>query len=344
MKKSLDEISNIINGKIIGSPDVVISGISGIQEAKEGDITFVANSRYMPLIEKTNASAIIVPPDIKKASKPLITVKDPSLAFAQIVKCFYPVEFKHPQGIDKTAVVCHGAKLGKGVALGAYVVVEEGACIGDNTVCYPGTYIGKNVKIGKDCLIHANVSIRERVEIGDRVSIQSGTVIGSEGFGYVNTEGALRAIPQVGIVVLEDDVDIGANVTIDRARFDKTVIGSGTKIDNLVQIAHNVIIGKNCIIVAQAGISGSTHIGNNVIIAGQAGLVGHITIGDEAILAAQAGVTKSVPEKTMVSGYPARPHQEAKKINACVQRLPKLIDTINELKEKVRNLEEKMKQ
>jgi len=181
------------------------------------------------------------------------------------------------------------------------------------------------------------------VSIGDRVIVQSGTVIGSEGFGYANVDGVYHLIPQVGTVVVEDDVEIGANVTIDRARFDKTVIGRGTKIDNLVQIAHNVVIGENCIIVAQAGISGSTHIGNNVTIAGQAGLVGHITIGDGAICAAQAGVTKSVAPKTIVSGYPARPHEEAKKLNAYISRLPELAQTIKDLKRKIEEIESRLK-
>jgi UDP-3-O-[3-hydroxymyristoyl] glucosamine N-acyltransferase len=181
------------------------------------------------------------------------------------------------------------------------------------------------------------------VSIGDRVLIQSGSVIGSEGFGYVQVDGKYKLIPQTGTVVIEDDVEIGANVTIDRARFDKTFIGKGSKIDNLVQIAHNVVIGENSIIVAQAGISGSTHIGNHVTIAGQAGLVGHIDIGDGAILAAQAGVTKSVPPHTMVSGYPARPHREAMKIYAAMQQLPDMVKTLSELKRKIQALEEKSK-
>ncbi len=343
MQKSLKEIAKIIDGEIVGDPRVKICGVSGIKEAKEGDITFIANSRYLPLVDKTQASAIISPFDIQSASKPLVKTKDPSYAFAKIVAVMHPVQNPHPKNIHKTAVISKDAKIGKDVAIGPYSIVEDGAQIGDNSVIYGGCFIGREVKIGRDCLFYPNVSIRERVVIGDRVNIQSGTVVGSEGFGYANVEGSYRLIPQVGTVIIEDDVDIGANVTIDRARFDKTLIGKGTKIDNLVQIAHNVIIGKNCIIVAQAGISGSTRIGDNVTIAGQAGLVGHITIGDGAILAAQAGVTKSVAPKTVVSGYPARPHHEAKKINACIQRLPQLMDTIGELKKRIQELEEKSK-
>ena len=343
MKKTLKEIARIVDGEIVGDPDVVLTGVSGLREAKSGDLAFVANPRYFSLIDETEASALLVPLDIKKASKPIIRTKDPSLAFAKVVAKVCPVVVPHPKGIHKTAVVAKSAKIGRGVALGPYVVVEDGAQIGDRTIIYGGCFVGSDTKIGRDCIFWPHVSIRERVIIGNRVLVQSGTVIGSEGFGYTNVDGTYQLIPQIGTVVIEDDVEIGANVTIDRARFDKTLIGKGTKIDNLVQIAHNVVIGQHCVIVAQAGISGSTHIGNNVTIAGQAGLVGHITIGDGAICAAQAGVTKSVPPKTIVSGYPARLHEEAKKINAYVQRLPELTQTVKALKEKIETLEAQIK-
>lgn len=343
MEKTLKEIARIVGGEIFGDPEVVICGVSGIKEAKKGDITFLANRRYMPLIDTTQASAIIVPLDVGPASKPLIKTADPSAAFAQVVAEMYPVRIRHPKGIHKTAIIAKSAKIGRGVAIGPYVVIEDNVEIGDKTIIYAGSYIGHDVKIGSSCLFYANVSIRERVVIGNRVSIQSGSTIGSEGFGYTNIDGVYKLIPQVGTVLIEDDVEIGANVAVDRARFDKTIIGKGTKIDNLVQIAHNVIIGENSIIIAQAGISGSTHIGRGVTIAGQAGLVGHINIGDGAVCAAQAGVTKSVPANTIVSGYPAKPHQEAKKINACIQRLPQLIETLHDLKKRLEELEKQVK-
>lgn len=343
MQKTLRELARIVKGEIVGDPDTVITGVSGIKEARKGDITFLANRRYMPLLETTQASAVITPLDIDSAPQPIIKTQDPSFAFAQVVADMFPVQVRHPRGIHKTAVIAKSVKIGKNVAVGPYVVIEDKAEIGDNTIIYAGCFIGHDVKIGRDCLFYANVAIRERVVIGNRVSVQSGTAIGSEGFGYTNIDGEYRLIPQVGTVVIEDDVEIGANVAIDRARFDKTLIGRGTKIDNLVQIAHNVVIGQNSIIVAQAGISGSTHIGNKVTIAGQAGLVGHITIGDGAILAAQAGVTKSVPPNTIVSGYPARPHQEAKKINAYIQRLPELVEELGALKKKIEALEAQIK-
>jgi len=343
MQKTLSEIAELIGGKVSGDGKIIITGVAGIKEAREGDITFLANPKYFPLIDKTRASAIIISKDAGSASKPVVLTDNPSLAFAKVVASFAPCETKHPKGIHPSAVLGKNVKLGKNVAIGPYAVVEDEVSIGDNSIIYSGCFIGNNTVIGKDTLIYANVSIRERISIGDRVVIHSGTVVGSDGFGFANISGLHHKIPQIGTVEIADDVEIGANVTIDRARFEKTIIGRGTKIDNLVQIAHNVVIGENSIIVAQAGISGSTVIGNNVTLAGQAGLVGHITVGDNAIVAAQGGVTKSVPANTMVSGYPAKPHDIAKKVNACVQNLPRLYETVNQLKKKIEELEAKDK-
>lgn len=343
MHKTLKEIAELIDGQVIGNDSIVITGVSGIKEAREGDITFVANPKYFSLIEKTRASAIITSRDITTAPKPIICTENPSLAFAKIVSLIAPNEVKHPKGIHPTAILGKNVSLGCDVAIGPYAVIEDEILIGDRTIIYAGCFIGHHTRIGSDTLIYPNVSIRERVTIGKRVIIHSGTVIGSDGFGFVTIKGLHHKIPQIGTVEIGDDVEIGANVTIDRARFDKTVIGSGTKIDNLVQIAHNVIIGENSIIVAQAGISGSTTIGKGVTLAGQAGLVGHITVGDSAVVAAQAGVTKSIPANTTVSGYPAKPHDVAKRINACVQNLPKLYNTVAELKKKIEELESKLK-
>lgn len=339
MRKTLKEIAALIGGEVVGDAGTVITGVAGIKEASIGDITFVANAKYIPLIRETGASAIITSRDITSSTKPIIRTDNPSLAFTKVVFLISPEQIRHPEGIHPTAILGKGVSLGKDVSLGAYVVIADNASIGANTVIYAGTFVGHDTKIGSGCLIYANVSIREKVSVGNRVIINSGTVIGSDGFGYVNIEGRHQRIPQTGTVVIEDDVDIGANVTIDRARFDKTLIGEGTKIDNLVQIAHNVIIGKNCIIVAQAGISGSTVIGNNVTLAGQAGISGHLKIGDGAIVAAQGGVTKSVPANTIVSGYPAKPHDIAKKVNACVQNLPRLYETVAQLKKKIVELQ-----
>jgi len=344
MGRTLKEIAALVGGEISGDPETIVTGVAGLKEAGEGDISFLANRRYAPLLETTRACAVIVPLSVEAGRKPVIRVSDPSLAFARVAEMFHPVVIRHPKGIHKTAVVARTAKIGKGVALGPYVVVEDGAVIGDRTVIYAGSFIGHDTRIGADCIFYANVSVRERVRIGNKVVIQSGSVIGSEGFGYTRVDGAYKLIPQTGTVVIEDEVEIGANVTIDRARFDKTLIGRGTKIDNLVQIAHNVVIGENSVIVAQVGISGSTHIGNHVTIAGQVGLVGHIEVGDGAILAAQSGIMRDVPANTMVFGYPAQPHHQAMKMYAAFERLPDMVKTVNELKRKVEQLEAQLKQ
>lgn len=344
MKFTLAEIAKLVEGELVGDKSVTITGISGIKEAKKGDITFLANSKYESLLEETQASAIITSKISVNSSKPLIKTENPSFAFAKVVAMFAPDAIRHPKGISSQAFVSQKATLGANVAIGPFAIIEDGAFIGDDTIIYGNCYIGYDAKIGSKCIIYPNVSIRERIGIGNRVIIHCGTVIGSDGFGFAKVKGVQEKIPQIGTVIIEDDVEIGANVAIDRARFDKTLIGKGTKIDNLVQIAHNVIIGENCTIVAQAGISGSTTLGKNVILAGQAGLVGHITVGDNAIAAAQAGVTKSIPANTMVSGYPARPHDVARRVNACVQNLPQLYKQIKELEQKVEKLENMLKE
>jgi UDP-3-O-[3-hydroxymyristoyl] glucosamine N-acyltransferase len=338
MKKTLSEIAQIVGGEVLGNSDVLITGVCGIKEAEEGDLTFVANTKYLSLMQHTRASAIITSRDVKSASKPIIRTDNPSLAFAKLVGLLAPNEVHHPQGIHPTAVMGKNVTLGNNVSLHAYVVIEDNVSISDNTIVYPYVYIGHHSKIGSDNLIYSHVSIRERITIGNSVIIHSGTVIGSDGFGFATVKGVHHKIPQIGTVIIEDEVEIGANVTIDRARFGKTLIGRGTKIDNLVQIAHNVEIGENSIIVAQTGISGSTVIGKGVILAGQSGVVGHISIGDNVVVAAKAGVTKSIPSNTCVSGYPAKPHTLTKRLNACIQRLPKLVETINELKSKIEEL------
>lgn len=342
MKSTLGEIAKAIGGELIGDPDIIITGVCGIKEAKKGDITFLANSRYTNLIDETEASAIITSREFQSAPKPIIRTENPSLAFTQVISDILPSSIRHPRGRHPSAVIGERVTLGSDVALGAYVVIDDDVVIADKTIVYPGCFIGHDSSIGNGCLIYANVSIREKTRIGNRVIIHSGTVIGSDGFGFVKVNGIQEKIPQTGTVEIQDDVEIGANVTIDRARFDKTVIGKGTKIDNLVQIAHNVVIGENSIIVAQVGISGSTIIGNNVTLAGQAGLIGHIEVGDGAIVAAQAGVTKSVAANTIVSGYPARPHHEAQKINAYSQKLPELYQALANVKKRLQELEERL--
>lgn len=344
MQKTLGEIAKIINGEVVGDADILITGISGIKEAKEGDITFLANPKYLAFVSQTRASAIITGRDTEIISKPVIRTENPSLAFTQVVSLLADSSpTVHPKGIHPTALLAKNVVLGKEVAIGPYVVIEDNTIIGDRTIIYAGCYLGRNCKIGNSTLIYPNVSLREDTEIGSRVIIHCGTVLGSDGFGFVTVDGRHHKISQRGSIVVHDDVEIGANVTVDRARFDKTVIGKGTKIDNLVHIAHNVVIGENCFIVAQVGISGSTTIGNNVILAGQVGVVGHISIGDNSIVMAQSGVSKSIPPETTVWGYPAKPADQAKRVNACVQNLPKLHRTVIELKKKIEELESRIK-
>lgn len=338
MRMRLAEIAELVQGKLVGDPETVITGISGIKEAKDGDITFLANPKYSALVNETKAAAIIVSYDADAGDKQVIKTENPSLAFSRIISLISPEITYHPKGIHPLSLISDTAVIGKDASIGAYAVIEDEAVIGDKAIIYAGCFIGREAKIGRECLVYPNVSIRDRVEIGNRVIIHSGTVIGSDGFGFAAVGEFREKIPQIGIVVIEDDVEIGANVTIDRARFDKTVVGKGTKIDNLVQIAHNVVIGENSVIVAQAGISGSTSVGKNVIIAGQAGIVGHISIGDNSVIAAQAGVTKSVKPNTKVSGYPAKPHEHAKKVNACLQNLPSAYKRIKYLEEEIDRL------
>jgi UDP-3-O-[3-hydroxymyristoyl] glucosamine N-acyltransferase len=342
MGMTLKEIAELVSGELSGDENMVIEGVGSLIEAEKGEITFLASSRYRGQVYKTNASAIIIGEEAELPEIPSIRTKNPYLAFAKVMRVLVTPR-KLPSGIDKTSILGKGVKLGKDVAIGAYVVIGNGAVIGDRTVIFPGSYIGDKAVIGKDGLIYSNVTVREEVIIGDNVIIHPGAVIGSDGFGYATEKGKHHKIPQVGTVEIENGVEIGANVTIDRATLGKTLIGEGTKIDNLVQIGHNVKIGNDCLIISQVGISGSTVIGDNVILAGQAGLVGHITIGDNAIVGAQAGVTKSVPANTTVSGYPAREHRKAQKINAQLVRLPRLYEQIKKLKRNIEKIREKTK-
>jgi UDP-3-O-[3-hydroxymyristoyl] glucosamine N-acyltransferase len=341
VKVTLQELADLVDGSVDGDGSTVITGISGVKEAREGDITFIANQRYSGLLQETQASAVVVHKDLHNdLPMPAIRVKNPDLAFAKIVESIAPKYHKLEPGIHPTAQVAEGVELAEGVSVQAHAVIREGVKIGARTVIMPGVFIGEDTSIGEHCLLEPQVTIRQRISIGNRVIIHTGTVIGSDGFGFSTVEGVHHKIPQIGTVEIEDDVEIGANVTIDRARFDKTIIGQGTKIDNLVQIAHNVVIGEHSIVVAQTGISGSTVIGKNVILAGQSGVIGHIEIGDNVIAAARAGVTKDVPSDTRVSGFPALPHEKEMKLQACVRKLPELIATVKKLEEEVAKLRE----
>jgi UDP-3-O-[3-hydroxymyristoyl] glucosamine N-acyltransferase len=344
MEITLKELAGIVGGDVSGDGSIMIHGVAGIKEAAAGDITFLASPRYEKFMNTTQASAVIAPPGTPSHGKPLVLSEKPYLSFVKAVEFFVPDKNNYPRVVHSTAVIDDSAVLGSEVGIGACAIIEAGAKIGDGTIVLAGTYIGRDTEIGQDCLVYPNVTIREDVKVGDRVIIHSGAVIGSDGFGFAKNGDEYRKIPQIGNVVIEDDVEIGANVTIDRATTGTTHIGKGTKVDNLVQIAHNVVIRENCILVAQVGIGGTTEIGKGATLAGQAGAVGHIKIGDGAVVAAQAGVTKSVPANTMVSGYPAREHNQAKKIYASFQKLPDLIKRVADLAERLARIEERLRQ
>lgn len=342
MRKTLAEIAKMIDGEVVGDKDLVITGLSGIQEAREGELTFLANSKYIPLAKSTKAAAIIISRDIDVSDKPVIRTNNPSLAFSELISAMTEHEAHSFQGVHPSAYVGEQVKIGKNVAIGPLAIIEQNVSIGNNTVIYGGAYIGHHALIGDDCIIYPQVTLREHVTIGDRVIIHSGAVIGSDGFGYIQVDGVHKKIPQVGTVVIGHDVEIGANVAIDRARFDKTVIGNGCKIDNLVQVAHNVVMGEHCIIVAQVGISGSANIGKGAILAGQAGITGHISIGEGTLIYAQSAVAKSVPAHSQYSGYPARPHALWKKAQVHTMRLPQYVKMIHDLQKKIKELETKI--
>ena len=343
MHLSVADIAQIIRGELVGDGGLKISGCSGIQEAKEGEITFLANPKYLSQAETSKAFAIIIPRQMSLPGKTVIRVDNPSFAFTQVLNHFIEqLPSTHPKGVHPTAIIAPNAKLGKNVAVGPYAVIESDVVIGDGAVIYGHCYIAHGASIGSNVLFYSGVNIREGVVIANRVIVHNGTVIGSDGYGYVTVEGKHVKIPQIGTVVVHDDVEIGANVTIDRARFDKTEIGEGTKIDNLVHIAHNVTIGKHCLIVAQAGISGSSKLGNYVILAGQVGVVGHLTIGDGVIVTAQSGVSRSIKAGEQVFGSPAQPIKQAFRTNAHVQRLDQYVETIKDLKKRIEELEKKI--
>jgi UDP-3-O-[3-hydroxymyristoyl] glucosamine N-acyltransferase len=289
----------------------------------------------MARLRKTRASAVFVPLDFaEQTAAAQIRVANPSKAFEQVVLKLAPKPIAFAAGIHPTAVVDPTARIGNSVSIQPHAVIESGAIIGDNTVVGAGSYVGQESQIGASCLIYPNVTIRERTQIGARVIIHSGAVIGADGFGFEFIDGRYRKIPQIGIVQIDNDVEIGANTTIDRARFGRTWIQEGVKIDNLVQIAHNVVIGKNSVIAAQTGISGSTRVGEKVMMAGQVGVIGHLTIDDNTIIAAQSGISKDLPGGAWF-GSPAVPLPDAKRQIAWIHRLGKLFDRVKALEKKL---------
>jgi UDP-3-O-[3-hydroxymyristoyl] glucosamine N-acyltransferase len=344
MEKTLKEIAELVDGKLFGDGSVVIKNLAKIEEAVPGDLTFL----YLPVYEKffpaTHASAILVKPDFKKVREDIayIEVKDPNKAFFKIVNQFFTPDFKL-EGIDSTAYIHPSAKLGNNVSLGKNVVISSGCLIGNNVKIFHNTVLHDDVIIGNDSLIFSSVSIREQCIIGERVIIHQGAVIGSDGFGYdIDEKGVFHKIYQIGIVRIEDDVELGANVCIDRASTGATVIKKGVKIDNLVHVAHNVIIDENTAIAAQVGISGSTKIGKNCLIAGQVGIVGHIEIADKVTLIAQSGVSKGISKSGTYFGAPAKEMGTALRLEGHIRSLPQYAAKIQHLENQIKELLDKI--
>ena len=336
------ELAAKLGAALEGDPGVVLHGVADLHAAGEGQVSFAGNPRYLPDVAKSRASAVIVPKDAAVASpKPaLLRVADADAAFAAACELFAPPPVVLPRGVHPQALVSPQAKLGADVSVGAFAVVEAGAEIGAGTTLYPQTYVGHAAALGADCLLYPFASVRERCRLGARVILHNGAVIGSDGFGYaVDAQGVRTKIPQTGIVVLEDDVEIGANATVDRARFGETRVGKGTKVDNLVMIAHNCVIGEHSVLCSQVGLAGTTTLGKHVICAGQAGLAGHLTVGDGAVIGAQAGVPSDLPGGQMYLGAPAVPRLEFGKSLAHVASLPKLKEKLKALEARLAALE-----
>jgi len=339
LHKTSAELAALVQGKLEGDPSLMITGVAGLREAQAGHASFLEHPRYIGILAATKASVVLVDPDVKTPkSQTVIRVPQPGVAFGRIVAMTAPEPVRFQPGIHPNAYVDPGAVVHSSAAVLPFAVIESGVQIGPHTVVGAGAYVGHGARVGENCLLYANVVVRERCMIGHRVILHAGSVIGADGFGYEFVDGRYEKIPQVGIVQIDDDVEIGANTTIDRGRFGRTWIKRGVKIDNLVQIAHNVIIDEDTAIAAQAGISGSVVIGRNVRIAGQVGTVGHITIGDNAILGAQSGVNHDVPKGQFVFGYPAQEHKEAMKTHAHIRRLPYLLERIQKLEKQIEEL------
>jgi UDP-3-O-[3-hydroxymyristoyl] glucosamine N-acyltransferase len=332
---TVKELAALFEGELIGDPTLKITGAGSLGEATPGEISFFTDRKYISLLRKTCASAIFVPPDFAEPiNAAQIRVPNPTKAFEQVLLKFAPKPITFAPGIHPSAVVDASAQLGQRVSIQPLAIIESGAKIGDDTIIGAGSYVGHETVIGSACHIYPNVTIRERSQVGSRVIIHSGAVIGADGFGFELVDGRHQKLQQIGVVQIDDDVEIGANTTVDRARFGRTWIQEGVKIDNLVQVAHNVVIGKNSVIVAQTGISGSTRVGERVTMAGQVGIAGHLEIADGTIIAAQSGVAKSLPSGVWF-GYPAVPFAEAKQQIAWIHRLGKLFARVKEIEKKL---------
>ncbi len=330
----LNELADLIGGTVSGDPDAEITGVSGIGDSKEGDITYLLDEKGLKEITTLSASALIVKRKLKELPVNFLISDNPQFTFARALEVFYSKPFK-ASGVSEKAHIGRNVNMGHDVSIHPNALVSDNVSLGSRVTISSGTFIGEGTSIDDGSFIYPNTTIRENVRIGRNVIVHSGAVIGSDGYGYVPEKGQHYKIPQVGGVIIEDNVEVGANVCIDRATVGNTTIGEGTKIDNLVQIAHNVRIGKNCLIVAQAGISGSVELGDWVIIAGQVGIRDHVKVGSKAIVAAQSGIGNNIPEGQVYSGSPAIPHSKFLRAQSLFMKLPEIVNRVRSLEKKI---------
>lgn len=344
MKIKLKDAADLVGGTVYGNPEITFSGVAKIDEAQNEDLTFLYLPAYQKYLSTTNATVVLISPEFPRIRTDLnyIEVKNPNAALQKIIINYFKPEIKLT-GIDPSASVHADAIIGANVAIGKNAVISAGCVIGDNSIIHHNSVILEDATIGNNCLIYPNVSIREECIIGDRVIIHSNTVVGSDGFGYIPDEkGVFHKVPQIGNVILEDDVELGSNVSVDRAAMGSTIVKKGAKIDNLVQIAHNVVVGENTVMSAQSGIAGSTKVGKNCMMGGQAGITGHVELGDRIQIGAQSGVSKSLMKSGVYFGSPAMELKTALKRESYIRGLPEQIEKIKKLEEKIASLEQKI--
>lgn len=341
MQKTLAEIATLVGGELQGQYDenLIITGATGIDLAGPNDVTFAVEP-HLEEAAACNAAAVIIRNDVEEFSKTSIRVKNPRAAFNILLNIFKPkLELEHK--ISDKAHIGKNVQIGKNVTIMDFAYIDDNARIEDEVIIYPNVYIGQYAKVGNGSELHSGVSIREFCMVGRNVIIHDNSVIGADGFGFITKEGKHIKVPQVGNVIIEDDVEIGCNVCIDRATTSSTVIGRGTKMDNLIHVGHNCVLGENCLVVAQTGLAGSTIVGHNVTFAGQVGSKGHIKVGSNSVLAARTGLIADVPENSVYAGYPARSHQEWLRIKATETRLPEMVKKLKMLEKRLKALEEK---